>query len=1062
MRKLLTFFFILISVLLWGQSPPVINSISPSTTFATDTVIITGSGFSAVPSNLQVWFGQVLGSIVSSSDFSIKVVVPPQARYSNVEIVNLSNRLSTKVTGKFHPYFSGNTFNPALMVAQTSISNANQLYDLCSCDLNLDGKPDIAATKFDGATDVLILKNQSTVGTTSFTQQNAVVGVFTEEIVCGDLNGDGKPELVASRSGGAAGGQRNAVYILPNTSSGATISFAASVGRFFPPGITGHARFVTIRDLNMDGKPEIIVSNSFNNDLYIFINESSGGTLNINPTPIRIPVAGATNLYGLEVQDMDGDGKPEIVLTQFQLANIFILKNQSTTTISFAAPVVQALQGAFNKLISADFNEDGKMDLAASDWSAGKLAIWTNTSSGGSFSFGPQITLDTDLKPDGIDVGDIDGDQDIDIVVASRNTNFVNVFLNSGNNTSLAFSAKQQITTSKNQRNIVMADLDGDAKPELAVTSYNLSNQFSIDIFRNKNCFVPALLTQSPLSICPGQTLPLESVPGFGVTFDWKNGATTIQSSANSNVNIMATGSYTVTAISESNACNNVSPAISVINGTGTIPADPLITTNAPVCTGQNLQLSTTPVSGATYTWNGPNNFSSSSTSSSTNINGITVAGAGEYTLQITSGFCKSNVKSRVIDIVNIDGFLVSSTSITNSTCQGTPLSLSTNSFNGFTYQWIRNGADVSGQTTSNLSVTQSGDYKVRVAYPSIGGCSKESSIVTVKVLNPPTIAFSTSSALCVTKDIVFSSSASVFDLPNGGIPVYAWTFGDNGTGAVAGPTHVFATAQAFNVTLRGSYLGVAGCTATSNQSITINNPVIPGITSSLSEICPDEETVLTVGGGTFSNFTWNTGATWNPDTVNVAGSFTVTTTDANGCKADTTEIITSKPVPTINVTASEIFVNSGQPAQLQASGSVTFESYSWTPTETLDNPAIANPIATPLATTEYTVVGFVTGQCSVEDSITITVNGDVKFPNVFSPNGDSRNDTWIIPGSETMADCTLSIFDKSGVRVLEQMANESPWNGTHEGKPVPPGTYFYMIYCPNNNPITGNILVAR
>jgi gliding motility-associated-like protein len=1038
----------------FGQ--PVINSVSSNSTYPGDTIIISGSGFSPTSSNLRVWFGSALGNIVMSTDFSITVAVPPQAKYSNLEVINVVSGLSTRTPKKFQPYFSGNTFNPANMVAQTPITSPNQLFDLCSCDFNLDGKPDVAATKWDNALDILVLKNQSSVGTISFTAPQSVnAGIFTEEIVCGDLNGDGKPDMVASRSGGAAGGQRNSVVILPNTSTpGGAITFGAAVQRFFP---TGHARYVSIRDLNLDGKPEIIASNSFNSeDLYIFINESSGGTLNINPTPIRIPVLGSGNSFGLEVQDFDGDGKPEIVFAPFQADSLFVLKNISTTSILFAPAVVLsgvAFQGEYSKIVSGDFNEDGLMDLAASEWAKSRMSVWINTFSGSTYSFSALPPIDSDGRPDGLDVGDVDGDKDLDIVIASRDQKFVDVFLNSGINTSVSFT-KSQIATAKTQRNIILTDLDGDAKPEIAVTSYNSLNQYSIDIFRNRNCFVPELITQSPLTVCPTQTAILESIPGYGVTFEWKNLSTIMQSSASRTYATQVAGSYTVTALSES-GCNNESTSIILnTNGTGIVPANPIIISNGPKCTGQGLQLSTAPVSGATYSWKGPNNFTA--TSSTTNISSLTIAAAGEYTLQIIQGTCKSNVISTIVDVVNLNAFTVSSNSVTNSTCSGSPLSLNTLDISGFTYQWVLNGANISGQTASNISVSTSGDYKVNVAFPAIAGCSTVSPSVSVKVLSAPTISFATTTSLCTSSAIEFLSAASTFD-PNGST-VYAWSFGDGGTSNIASPTHTFIIAQAFDVALTGSYLGVAGCTASQTQSISISDALLPTITPSTTEICPKETLVLTVNGS-FTDYAWSNGESGNPLSVNVSGDFEVTTTDDNGCVSSVSQTITDKPIPTISISASFEFVNSGEQVQLLASGGTT---YSWTPTETLDNPLIANPMATPLSTTEYTVSASVDGQCTVEKSILITVNGDIKFPNIFSPNGDSKNDTWIIPGAETMADCTLAIFDDSGVRVVEQRANEGSWDGTYNGKPVPPGTYFYIINCPNNNPITGNILVAR
>lgn len=1051
---LLLFFTVTICAL--GQSAPTISSISVKSTYPLDTVLISGAGFSATPANLQVWFGPVMGTVITSTNFLIKVAVPAQAKYSNIEIINLATRLSVKSNEKFHPYFSGNSFSAALMAPVATFSNANQLYDLCSCDFNLDGLPDMAATKF-AANQIAVFKNGSTVGSIAFTPQDALVGFFTEEITCGDLNGDGKPELVASRSDGGLGGNRNSVFVLPNTTVGSNITFGTSVQLFFTD---GHARYVAIRDLNLDGKPEIIVSNSFSNKFYIFKNESSGGVLNINPTPIEITVQGATVLYGLEIQDMDGDTKPEIILTQFQTSNMYILRNQSSTTdISFGTPSQLNFGGSFNKLVAADFNEDGRWDFANSDWSNNRVAVWINTTSGSTFSFAPAISLTSSTQPDGIDVGDIDGDQDIDIVSTSRGTNTINVFLNSGNNVTPAFGAKVDIAHTKNTRNILLTDLDGDSKPEIAVTSRNLTPQYSLDIFRNKNCFVPVLLTASPLEMCTGQTKILESIPAYGVTFDWKKNGVTVQSLPNSNLAVTQFDSYAVTAISEAGACSNSTTSISVVQGFGTVPPNPTITSNDPICTGQNLQLSTTSVPNAIYTWAGPNNFSSQSASASVNINAVTAAAAGEYTLQIAVDDCASNEKTILVDVVNMNGFTVASTSITNSTCQGTPLQLSTNGYSGFNYQWIQNTTDMSGQISNTLSVTTTADYKVRVSYPAIAGCTVVSPAVSVKVLTPPTIVFSTPSPLCVTRDIVFTSAASTFD--SNGTPVYAWNFGDGSTATTAGPTHAFATAQTFNVSLTGNYLGVSGCSTNKVNTITINTPVAASINPSATDICADGDVTLTVEGGTFSAVSWSSGQTTNPLIVTAAGTFTVTTTDANGCQSTDSQIITTRPSPTVTVSATpNTPVVSGELVFLNATGG---DGYSWTPTESLDNPLSATPIATPLSTTIYTVFISAAGMCTVERTIEVLVDGSVDIPNVFSPNGDSKNDFWIIPDAASKAACTLMIFDKSGAKVLEQGVNDDPWDGTYKGKPVPPGTYYYIIKCPNDNrPITGNILVAR
>ena len=161
-------------------------------------------------------------------------------------------------------------------------------------------------------------------------------------------------------------------------------------------------------------------------------------------------------------------------------------------------------------------------------------------------------------------------------------------------------------------------------------------------------------------------------------------------------------------------------------------------------------------------------------------------------------------------------------------------------------------------------------------------------------------------------------------------------------------------------------------------------------------------------------------------------------------------------------MTADKNAIVTGQSAQLLAEGA---DTYSWTPAETLDNASIPNPVATPEETTTYTVDAQVTGGCSTQGTITITVSSDpsaLDIPNVFSPNGDGINDLWVIPGIEAFSDCVLSIFDKNGKRVFEKRGYINDWNGTYNGKEVPPGTYYFVLGCPDNEPFTGHLLIGR
>lgn len=1033
-----------------GQAP-VISSIDPVSTYPSNKVVITGSGFSTTPTQLQVWFNHVKGTITASSEYAIEATIPASARTGVLEVINLNTRLSAKSKFKFSPFFGGTVFNPALLEAPLTFSGAtNELFDLCSCDLNADGKPDIAATKFGLQTDIMLLENTSTPGSLSFTNLAPFnVGAPTEKITCGDLNGDGKPELVISRDGAT----KNVVFVLPNTSAG-TISFGAPVSLLMDVG--NLARFVSIRDLNGDGKPEIIATNSnsaANNQLYVFQNQSAGGVLNINPTAIKVTVTGASTTYGLDVQDVDNDGMADLIVNQFQTNTIFILKNQSTSVISFAAPVTVTAPGNLNAITTADVNKDGKLDLIATSTLTNQVLVLLNTGSSGSISFAAPLILNTSNGPWGVDVADIDGDQDIDIIVANRNQAQVNVFLNDGNNASVGFT-RVDFASSNATRNIIVGDLDGDAKPDIAYSSFNSgTSTFKVEFLRNKNCYSPTILNEGPLAICVGQTVTLSTIPGIGVTYDWKESAATLGAPSSPTFDITAAGNYSVTATSESGNCIVTSSVLSVTSGGGGAPADPTITSNSPVCTTQTLFLGTT-ATGVTYDWSGPNGFTS--TSQNPTIPNVSILNAGIYSLTVTTpGGCRSNEVSERVDVADLQNFTISSP--TTTICAGNSVILSVNIVAGHQYQWIKDGGDIAGQMGTTLSVTQEGTYKVRVQNIALG-CSVETNEITITVLTAPVAVFTVNPTACSGTDVTFTNLST---LDSRATPVYAWAFGDATSDATANPTHIYTTPQNYNPSLTVSYSGVSGCSSSTSKPVNVAAAIIPAITASVPSSCPGEDVMLSITG-TFSSISWSTSETTSSITVNQPGTYTVTTTDGNGCTGNSTLTINSNSVPTLAITAEKTSIVRGQSVQLEVTGA---DIYSWQPIETLSNSNISNPKATPDQTTTYVVEGTTTDGCSAQASITIEVNDELSsliVPNVFSPNGDGFNDLWVIPGIEAFSDCTLSIFDKSGSRIFEQKGYQSNWDGTINGKNVPDGTYFFIINCTDKQPLSGSLLVAR
>lgn len=134
-----------------------------------------------------------------------------------------------------------------------------------------------------------------------------------------------------------------------------------------------------------------------------------------------------------------------------------------------------------------------------------------------------------------------------------------------------------------------------------------------------------------------------------------------------------------------------------------------------------------------------------------------------------------------------------------------------------------------------------------------------------------------------------------------------------------------------------------------------------------------------------------------------------------------------------------------GGSTRLQGTGGVT---YSWAPSETLDDPNVQNPIATPLRTTTYVMTATSPEGCNFYSEVIVNVLDSVFIPNVFTPNGDGVNDTWEILLIDLYPKAEITIVDRWGQVVFKTIGYPASarWDGTFNGKQLPASTYYYSV----------------
>jgi len=164
---------------------------------------------------------------------------------------------------------------------------------------------------------------------------------------------------------------------------------------------------------------------------------------------------------------------------------------------------------------------------------------------------------------------------------------------------------------------------------------------------------------------------------------------------------------------------------------------------------------------------------------------------------------------------------------------------------------------------------------------------------------------------------------------------------------------------------------------------------------------------------------------------------------------------------PTISSTLLALCANGSITTTLFVAG--TYTSYLWSTSEITATIDITTP-------GDYSVETTDANNCEATASITITEKTDcepappAEIPYVFTPNGDTQNDFWIIPGIENKQECTMNIFDGRGRRIFQKKGFPiGGWDGlSDESKEVPEGTYYYVLSCPDETPTTGSVLIVR
>ncbi len=503
-------------------------------------------------------------------------------------------------------------------------------------------------------------------------------------------------------------------------------------------------------------------------------------------------------------------------------------------------------------------------------------------------------------------------------------------------------------------------------------------------------------------SICGSQTVMLTA--SGATSYTWNTGPTT------STIVVSPTATTVYTVIGSVSGCTSQATSTVIPQGLPSLTVTPSSTL---ICANQTITLNASGTSG-TYSWS----------TGAGNTPSISITSFGVYTTTLTNS-CGTAVYT--INIVDGPSNIPSLSASANTICAGGSVTL-TASGTG-TFAWSTTTVN-----TTSVTVGSSGIYAVTLT----NACGSSNATIAVTNGPQPTITV-------VPSQTVFCTGQTASLIAMGSATSFTW---------VGGPT-----APTFTTMFAGIYTVNASsqCGNTSAQ-VTVTFQVSPDISLGTSRtfLCPGDTATLKgtnlSGGGYFS---WSSSTnTTNIEPILSGGVFTVSY--INGCGAATATISVVQSILIPNFVPS---VTSGIVPLTVNFTNMSFNNMlnQWQ----YGNGLLSNG---PAGSSTYTLPGVYTITLVIENSEgclaattrTIEVINEPFgiIPQLISPNGDGKNETFEVKGIQQFTNSELQIFNRWGNKVYSMKNYDNSFDGTANHKSVngklPTGTYFYILSLGN------------
>ncbi|MEA5576630.1 FG-GAP-like repeat-containing protein [Anabaena sp. UHCC 0451] len=312
---------------------------------------------------------------------------------------------------------------------------------------------------------------------TSFsTPSNFTVGTNPYSVAVGDFNGDSIPDLVVANAGDLNPASKTVTVLIGDGVGGFTASTV-------PVGSTFNPINVFVGDFDGDGDDDIATANfdlpelilnpantSPASDISILLNNGSGSFSAAAGSPFAVP----DGLSAIALGDFNNDGILDVAAGALDNDDVSVyLGDQFGPLGTFdPTPFTYTIGRTTRSLDLGDLNGDGFRDLALVR--SGDPNVYIRFGTGTDLLSGAPIFDPTETsfavgaQPRSVKIVDINGDGDLDLVVANSADDNISVLLGNGDGT---FGAATNYDVGNGSRAVAVADLDGNSSPDIVVAN---------------------------------------------------------------------------------------------------------------------------------------------------------------------------------------------------------------------------------------------------------------------------------------------------------------------------------------------------------------------------------------------------------------------------------------------------------------------------------------------------------------------------------------------------------------------------------------------------------------